>query len=265
MKIGVWKIALLAACLAGCQGDIGAGESSRAVCLALGPGESAVVDHRETSLPARYTLRRETESDYTTYLNLRFEPRNAATDAAAARYLQGATAACLDGARAGLRGPGGLTLTVRLIEEAREGVPLPPEVTISVTSLPTERGHSKLWRADWACPEIVHETFHLLGLVDEYTETDLAAFPYDCRASGPATSLMAAPLSAYSELAAGSRDSLLFPAEFRAIVKPGCGDVNGTFYRCARNSYRTSLDRNGPGCLDVPVECRDGRTDWIER
>ena len=50
------------------------------------------------------------------------------------------------------------------------------------------RSNTEDWGTDVGCPTILHETFHYLGLVDEYEETEHG--PYPCRAIGPVTSLM---------------------------------------------------------------------------
>ncbi len=58
--------------------------------------------------------------------------------------------------------------------------------------------------------------------------------------------------------------SLLMPAHFQAIINPGCRQ-NFSYYQCAINSYSTSKENNGYGCLlePRPKACIDGdSTHW---
>ena len=60
-----------------------------------------------------------------------------------------------------------------------------------------------------------------------------------------------------------TRESLLRPAEVRAITHPGCAVGNSMFYTCARPAYRTSADRLGDGCpKGQPAACRDPEA-WL--
>lgn len=64
--------------------------------------------------------------------------------------------------------------------------------------------------------------------------------------------------------AAQGRPSLLYPAQFRAIVFPGCLEKNELYYQCSRNAYRSSERRMGQkaGCADVSSECQKGG--WLQ-
>ncbi len=57
------------------------------------------------------------------------------------------------------------------------------------------------------------------------------------------------------------RESLLFPAQFNVITKPGCLSDNQLYYLCSaeNNSTANSRDRLGRGCAKgLPSACRDG-------
>jgi hypothetical protein len=54
---------------------------------------------------------------------------------------------------------------------------------------------------------------------------------------------------------------VLYPAEMRAIVYPGCVDKNATYYGCANNAYRRS-DKHG-GCKTYSQHACGHGTDWL--
>lgn len=57
----------------------------------------------------------------------------------------------------------------------------------------------------------------------------------------------------------GTRQSLLYPAEFNAIVAPGC-QSNRLYYACSMNAYRSSTETRG--CVqNLPAECANAT--WI--
>ena len=217
--------------------------------------------------------------------------------------------------------------------------------------------------ANWApdmdqsekCSTVLHETLHLLGLVDEYheawigtkvdkatgarsrTSNDATTPDDDCRVLGPESSMMVDQGLAYlavkpydllvscncgsreaaciaavdkavaskgtscpsesntvvirkdagtgkdlvGRLTAGSgmtgrvlayspmpaeRDSLLFPAQFRAITQPGCRPSNKTYLECASEAYTTSRGNfGGTRCAaELPSICRSGGADWLQ-
>jgi hypothetical protein len=62
------------------------------------------------------------------------------------------------------------------------------------------------------------------------------------------------------------RSSLLLPAQFRAIVFPGCRNVNRTYYDCASEAYTTSRGNYGSGgcSLGLPPQCSQGGDAWLQ-
>ncbi|MBI3544625.1 MAG: hypothetical protein HY075_15245 [Deltaproteobacteria bacterium] len=62
------------------------------------------------------------------------------------------------------------------------------------------------------------------------------------------------------------RRSLLYPAEFRALVRPGCLDRNKTYLACARDSTATSPEHYGTGrcSVDKPDACSAGGAGWLK-
>jgi hypothetical protein len=63
----------------------------------------------------------------------------------------------------------------------------------------------------------------------------------------------------------GRLPSLLRPAQFRAIVFPGCRNVNRTYYDCAPEAYVTSRGNFGSGgcSLGLPAVCMKGGEEWL--
>lgn len=166
---------------------------------------------------------------------------------------------CLAEASQHLTGPGGEVLRVRFATPA-EMARAAWKVRIRVSSSRQERGHVYLWQSHWGCPEIVHEVFHLMGLVDEYPEPS----PFECRSVGPEDSLLAHPAAAYhAYFNQRSRKSLLYPAQFMAILYPGCRSRNEVYLDCAANAYRQPQLGRGPRCFSRPAQCSAGSTEWI--
>jgi hypothetical protein len=270
-------------------------------------------------------------------------------------------------------------LTVRLIDPS-EAAPLPQARGVMVATKPMWREDSGDWSLETTCSTIVHETMHLLGLVDLYGEDELgvkqdasghwvqvdsvkdepagtAFLAWDCRATADKGScmtpevhedvigkttpvweklscecadndarsdraclrtiqwIMSPPASCpsgleqslqktefsdfqlatdprkksefddtYGSYLAGKAtppneffyrryqvvrkggpvlDSFLYPAEWKAITRPGCQKENTSYYRCTLNAYATSVAHHGQGCVVNPDECKG--TDWLMR
>jgi hypothetical protein len=145
----------------------------------------------------------------------------------------------------------------------------PPKVNIKIVESGA-RSNSRNYSATVTCATIVHEAFHLLGLVDEYEEkwnnwnpnilsrifkpfsddSDLLAF--NCRSIGSDISIMR-----NSYLAAYNRN-VLHSKHVDTIIYPNCEKKNDTFYRCSKNAYRTSKGNGGVfGCRkNTPDICQ---------
>lgn len=224
------------------------------VCELPSEGQRLGVDVRPTGLPSRFQYANQAGTPEIT-LFLQFSD-----DRPQVRYgvdpgaMYGRTQQCLAQIQPFLKGPGGESLVIRLAPEAEVGAS-PFKRIIQVTGK-SVRGHSALWQAQWGCPEIMHEVFHLVGLVDEYAD----GMNYGCRAIGPQDSIMVSPHAAYQAvLGQRIRPSILYPAQFRAITAPGCQTENRTYYACAANAYRSAPT----GCTPPPPECSGNRTDWV--
>ncbi len=62
-----------------------------------------------------------------------------------------------------------------------------------------------------------------------------------------------------------ARDSLLYPAQFRSIIYPGCQEKNSIYYSCAANAYLTSIPNDGTGCtISRDKSCIKGGEEWLK-
>jgi hypothetical protein len=337
------------------------------VCTSLGAGEAAPVRSRRSGVEARYDLARSMKGDFwRATVWVQFKDRKA--DEGASAGMLARANACLKLLEPALLGPEGERLQIEL-KSPPPGRPANRVRTIEVSS-ESMRGHSTYWSASYDCGQILHETLHLLGLVDEYPENGAVvgggflAAASDCRFTGPTNSIMhnsseavgtslgsvaefqcrcpdtldeagasackaeLAKLSGASgacpvdqprgdrvpeekirhwvasldalappagearsrvdsirkrllELRQGElsedgrsyrfsrwipaeRRSILYPAQFRAITHPGCENQNSTYYQCAQEAYRSSVERGGRGCRTALPKACSSPQEWLE-
>jgi hypothetical protein len=63
--------------------------------------------------------------------------------------------------------------------------------------------------------------------------------------------------------------SILYPAQFRALISPGCRKENSLYYSCAQNAYSTSQsvdfkNKSSEACFNaVPDACAKGGEAWL--
>ncbi len=218
-----------------------------------------------------------TES-YEALVNLRFLDSNGNFSEALATKYQALAQNCYDQVSPKLRGPHGELIKIALAQ-TRPELPAAQETRIKINKHWLFRSNSHEWKNHAGCPLIIHETLHLLGLVDEYLETQMELtgpdhrkhLMYDCRSIGPRKSVMNSQNTAFLGLGLSwfarafrfdGRDSVLAPAQFSAIVTPGCGDTNAIYYACGQDAYQTSKASGGHGCAqDKPAICSD--RNWI--
>ncbi len=151
----------------------------------------------------------------------------------------------------------------------------------------TSRSNYNTWSENIDKETIIHELFHLAGLVDEYIdhqfEQDYRCAPssmsatdpnyqrflrpkWDCRHPGIQESLMgdhesltsASSSQIFSRVNSG--ESLLSPAQFYFIFYPSCADINERYNTCSQNAYRETCSRHE--CIDTPSYCNDPMT-WL--
>jgi hypothetical protein len=267
-------------------------------CVSLAPGEAARIEGDVgTPIPARYTLWRREDRvledeyeveegrtvprgtrvpHYVALVDYDFRNSRGEVDSRLAARYENKTAKCFRKAARKLRGPRGEFLELRLASDVGGDVVKPRRKVVRIDESRSFRSNAAHWEAGPSCAVIVHETLHVLGLVDEYREiyrwAEEGVPKYNCRSLGPRTSIMSSHERAF--FAAGlkglaalfgrdGRSSLIAPAHYHAITAPGCEARNTLYYACASTAYATAA----PGAelaackARVPAECRS--EDWV--
>ena len=182
-----------------------------AACVQPKPGESIKINHDTgTNMifnPTKYTLTRLQDrigsngkrvAAYQATLNISFEYAELLPKQRKAMYAR--TRECFREAAPKLLGPNGEMLEIKLASDN-------PEVPVS--ALPHIVAIAEVRNAFWAwpqssdCSDILHESLHMMGLVDEYPEQEMGArvdadgakmakeiTQFDCRVIGPRESIM---------------------------------------------------------------------------
>jgi hypothetical protein len=208
---------------------------------------------------------------------------------------------CFDGVKGRLKNEaeGSLEIAIYSKTELIAGIPIPPAQTITVGDKIVRSGTNS-WASSADCATIIHETLHHLGLEDEYRETaigyltdakgatrlmvgadELKSPVFDCRAIGPVDSIMrdpevalATPAVCNAQSTTGClsnrvslplRKNLLYPAQFRAIIHPGCYTANRLYYLCTSETRKTSPKGGGAtACgVGIPEECKNPN-EWLK-
>ncbi|MGE0762607.1 MAG: hypothetical protein AB7N80_04960 [Bdellovibrionales bacterium] len=188
-------------------------------------------------------------------------------------FVQG----CYDDANPFLNGPNyeNLKLTLGAPMAAHAGAP--PVREVNVYDYAVDRESDDTWSplGEMSCATVMHETMHILGLVDEYEEaeghylnkkgqrthreTDTWRSIYSCRSLGPESSIMSNPFAGDDIEEDPSGTTAIFAAQFREIVYHDCPELNRVYRSCARNAYR------GAGhCLKVDPICKAPDFKWLE-
>jgi len=115
---------------------------------------------------------------------------------------------------------------------------------VAIKSAPY-RTNTRAWSNKISCETIIHESFHYLGLVDEYKEEELG---FDCRHGAPTDSLMANQRVALKK---EIKPYVLYPAHTRLITLPYCDLENERYIQCSKNAYL----RQSNSCYATPEYC----------
>ena len=262
---------------------------SRLLCSDLKKGETRYVTsgtHKAGFKPKHYHIKKEPDGTYSIPLFLTFKPDadydgEVPMNEAPSHYLQ-KTKKCLQKASEKMLGPGGKKLQIQIQAppppSEGETCKIPGTHSIRVGSR-HHRDTSKKYSSDSSCDVITHEVLHLLGLPDEYEETQLGYYvdsqtgevvsaaeagkdkknyvikkAYDCRIINN-NSIMASQLDRWNRaFATNKEDSLLNPEHFDAIVYGACSK-NRHYNECARLHYTSSVD--DPTCLEKKRQCEE--------
>lgn len=170
----------------------------QAACRDLDVGEKKVVNFETSDSPStvehKYILEKVKPDEYRVKLNLHFKEDKMFPDkpTKVGRRMQTRINKCLEDINPKLRGPDGEKLKIELIPWAEKHLPEYKDIKslISVTNDKEAMPHSHGYRSNEECSVILHELLHLMGLVDEYPYREEDMFKADCRAIGPADSVM---------------------------------------------------------------------------
>lgn len=245
-------------------------------CDELPVGESMKVKmshlKSKTRIEHKYTLKRAAENQYEAFLNIEFRndkklPPEEKVDIEGFRQK---VIGCFDKYNERLVDEKGRSMALRLFnKDEHPSVEVPPKVKVTIKDF-TFRSNSHAYSSEIDCETIIHESFHLLGLTDEYVEEDNKLNPnlflrmfkkfvtegdrgvaFDCRAVGPVNSLM------HNQWFLNSDVPVLFSAQMDAIIYPNCKEQNQEYYQCAQKAYKTSSGHGSiSGCGNVPEVCR---------
>jgi len=172
-------------------------------CKELDIGQSKIVNFSDYESPTRishkYEIIRKAEKEYRIRLNLVFlenslrgaifKKQNVSDN----EEMSNKVRECLEQLNQHLRGPNGENISIELIgkEEAREPKYQDIANPVHISREKVDRETRQLYSLQSSCPTLAHELMHLLGLVDEYTETiDTNLTRQDCRSKGPIDSIM---------------------------------------------------------------------------
>lgn len=241
---------------------------------------------RSKTTTQKYTLLRSSNNVYDVFLNLDFKPSKKYDGAIKDKkeinkIFKSKMNACFKTMENSLVDELNRKIRLHIYDKDNSILPsAPPLVKIKLEN-DAHRSNSFAYSSDIDCPTFIHETLHLLGLVDEYEErwlgfnhnffslafnpivenSDKVLPAFDCRAIGPENSIMHNQWSVY-------RGKSLFSGHVNTIIYPNCAEKNDKYYTCAKYAYKTSAKNNGalPNIGDcakrVPDFCKD--ESWLE-
>lgn len=228
-------------------------------CVAPEVGETAVARTAHTG--SNFALKREELNKYSARISLAFKPESKAAE------MQKKINECFARANKLLKMPNGESLKLQFVTptEAKK----PPETPVHAAELkdpgayPFDTSHlPDLTQSSDACPTLIHEMMHILGLIDEYDYAAHAKMPapYNCSALGPPESLMRDADAAFAR-AEKKGEPLLYSGQWNAITRPGCKTFNKAYYQCADFIDQLSMKRTT--CAQIPPHCRS--PDWVKK
>ena len=149
-------------------------------CEDLPVGQSRIVsvdaDKSPTSLAARYRITHASKNDYEVEVNINFIDKNGNhTPAVSDEFRQHANY-CYQRADQALLGPNGEHLHIKMIQDGDPG-PLPPAHNIKQAPDDSRGDEENFNLRTFSCPIFLHESLHMLGLVDEYHEGAIGIVP----------------------------------------------------------------------------------------
>ena len=229
--------------------------TSKPLCRDLHIGESYLVKNETaTTYTANYTLRRNSILQYEAFVNIKFsykwrveKPREFNSK----EKVRQRVTSCFNKYQNALKDEYGREIKLTLWDKSMKGIKKPKSNKVKLVSKGL-RSTSSDWSLDLKCFTIVHETLHLLGLADEYSEaisgdaksSDL----YECRAIGRSDSLMGGVIE-------DTESSALYPGHIYSLIYPGCKEKNKLYLSCVQNAKRSN------NCVEMDNRCYD--SSWV--
>ncbi len=221
----------------------------------------------KTRVEQKYSLRRASRNVYDVFLNLEFKPARSYDGSPEERvqlnnHYRNRMNSCFREFDFALKDEHDRKLRLHIYNQGIHQLQdAPPLVKIKVEG-GRHRSNSGAYARHIDCPTMIHEAFHLLGLVDEYEEKwmgynhnffSLGFRPYlevdnqrvkpafDCRAISPIESMM----HNHNYLGRGQS---MYSAHANMIIYPNCFEKNEKYISCAKFAYKTSF-RNNNGAV----------------
>lgn len=224
-----------------------------AICHELEIGQSLKVTSKESSsgLSQNYTLKRVSTNSWQTFINLSIDSSHSTKRET--RKMRNKIEKCFSQFEDYLIDEKNRKIELVLYDKnLHKEVKAPNPVTIYLRPSGS-RSTATRWAQDINCGVIVHESFHLLGLVDEYFEpvmTEGDDLAYKCRHLGPKDSIMR-----NTKVSMFYWKNILFSAHVDSIIYPECKSINEKYYNCSKNAYRSN------SCSESFSDCYD--KSWV--
>ncbi len=170
-------------------------------CLELNVGQARVVDTTNGNVAAGYVLERTAQNTYRLSINVNLVTSEVTPENMAS--LEARMRSCVADWNPVMRGPRGEQLTIQLTNPT-ETAALPadaPRAPVHFVQVHNNypRANSNNYARTVDCPTIMHELMHLVGLCDEYAESD-PALGYQCRVVPTQNTLMSNQIQTAGEL-----------------------------------------------------------------
>lgn len=217
--------------------------------LAVGEKRQVIKDWRSapTRIPTNYVLTKLSDSQYQIDLPLDvhekgfqgIKSRLGLSQSATETEMRNRIRGCAALHQNALRGPNGEQFVLNPIvkKEDKTAWHIGVSNSVSIEKTPNYRSDSENYAENISCAAILHELLHLLGLVDEYEESDPASpFYRGCRVRGPDSSIMSDHYHAIQSLNLPAQSGMTYKTE--VCMETAYGD------RC--HPYDIVSDNNDP-------------------
>ena len=248
-------------------------------CRELDVGQSFTVNNSngksKSSVEQKYSLRRDSEYEYSAYLNFDFKLKGKLkNDPEFVNTFKTKVEGCFRKKEHKLVDEMGRKIKLHVFDSAEhQDIPVPKPVSINIQDS-NPRSDSRNYYYTVSCETIVHEALHLMGLMDEYEEKWLGkntnsltsifkpwsnntdnGTAFDCRAVGPESSIM------HNNHYMDYFKQVFYSAHTDVIIYPNCEQRNDDYYACSKLAYKTNTKNKVNGCGEVRDICKT--TQWV--